>query len=313
MSRSHSIVRPACNHVNNGNGKFMMPEVEARTDSVAVDDGTKIHFRVAGNEGPTIVFIHGYPETSIAWRHLVGPATRAGFRVVMPDLRGAGGSSRPFGGYDKWTLAGDVLAVLDVLEINDCVNVVGHDIGAMVAYAFVRRFPVRSASLAFLDAPLPGTTLFERVSQFGQRTWHFHFHQARDIAEALTAGREAYYLDRFWHDYANRPDAIDMDTFAEYVRAFSQPGAMRSGFELYRSFNKDVADNQAALQGQGKLGLPVLAIAGAAGPYAGVLGDMLREVAINVEETNIPASGHWIAEENPDALWEVLQSFLRSS
>lgn len=274
-------------------------------------DGVRIHFRVAGPEdGPVLLLIHGYPEMGITWRKVVAPLTAAGFRLVMPDLRGAGGSARPLTGYDKSTLAADLAGVLDSLGIEAPAVVVGHDIGAMVAFAFARRFPERTPRLAILDSVIPGTQMFDEVSRDGTKVWHFHFHQAPDLPEALTQGREAIYLERYYHDMAFNPSAIEAEAFEFYVRHFSQPGGMRAGFELYRSFAQDIADNRAWQKEQGPLKMPLLALAGAGGRYASRIGPMLEEMAQSVSVTVIPKAGHWLAEENPEAVANALAAFV---
>jgi pimeloyl-ACP methyl ester carboxylesterase len=287
----------------------------ASTRSSAVDvDGVRIHFCTAGNDdSPVLLLIHGYPEMAIAWRKTVAPLLAAGFRLVMPDLRGAGGSARPQGGYDKRALAADLAGVLDSLGIETPVTVVGHDIGAMVAYAFARRFPERTARLAILDSLIPGTRMFDEASRDGTKVWHFHFHQAPDLPEALTQGREALYLERYYHDMAFDAAAIDHDTFQTYVRHFAQPGGMRAGFELYRSFAQDIADNRRLQAEQGPLTMPVLALAGAGGRYADRIGPMMEEVATNVSVGVIPGAGHWLAEENPYAVAEALTEFANAT
>ncbi len=282
---------------------------EIRASAIDIK-GARIHFLTAGPpDGPALLLIHGYPEMAIAWRKVVAPLTAAGFRLVMPDLRGAGGSSRPPSGYDKATLAGDMAGVLDGLGIDAPAAVVGHDIGAMVAYAFARRFPGRTPRLAILDSVIPGTAMFDEVSRDGSRVWHFHFHQAPDLPEALTQGREALYLERYYHDMTFDASAIEAETFAHYVRHFSQPGGMRAGFELYRSFARDAADNRGWQEAQGRLSMPVLALAGAGGRYADRIGPMLDEVARDVSVTVIPEAGHWLAEENPEDVAQALSSF----
>lgn len=278
--------------------------------SAADVEGARIQFFTAGPEdGPVLLLIHGYPEMAIAWRRLVAPLVAAGFRLVMPDLRGAGGSSRPASGYDKRTLAADLAGVLDALGVTAPVTVVGHDIGAMVAYAFARDFRQRTARLAILDSVIPGTAMFDEVARDGSRVWHFHFHQAPDLPEALTQGREAIYLERYYHDMAFVASAIEDEAFAWYLRHFRQPGAMRAGFELYRSFGQDIADNRQAQALHGRLTMPVLAVAGAGGRYARRIGPMMEEVAEDVRVAVVPAAGHWLAEENPEALATALIEF----
>jgi pimeloyl-ACP methyl ester carboxylesterase len=286
-----------------------MTTAEVRSSAVDLD-GVRIHYLDAGpRDGPALLLVHGYPETAIAWRKVVAPLTSAGYRLVMPDLRGAGGSSRPIEGYDKATLARDLAGLLDDLGVEQPAAVVGHDIGAMVAYAFARRYPARTPRLAILDSVVPGTDMFEEVSKDGAKVWHFHFHQARDLPEALTQGREALYLERYYHDMAFVPSAIEAEAFAHYVRHFSQPGGMRAGFELYRSFAQDVADNRDWSAIQGPLAMPVLAMAGEGGRYASRIGPMLKEVAADVSVAVVPDAGHWLAEENPVFVAETLARF----
>jgi pimeloyl-ACP methyl ester carboxylesterase len=231
--------------------------------SVEVSKGVRIRYGLAGVGTRTMLMIHGYPETAIAWRKIISPLVEDGFRVIAPDTRGAGGSSRPADGYDKLTLAADCAAVLDHAGVAAPVIVVGHDIGLMIAYAFAQRFPERTERLAVMDAPLPGTTVFDELWS-DSPLWHYHFHQAPDVPEILTAGRERFYLERFWRGVIYNTSAIDEEAKISYVADYSAPGGMRAGFELYRPFGRDAEDNRAALGRNGKLTIPVLAIAGSA-------------------------------------------------
>lgn len=277
-------------------------------------DGVRIHFFVAGpDDGPVLLLVHGYPEMSIAWRKVAPPLVERGFRLVIPDLRGAGGSSRPMGGYDKRSLARDLVYVLDSLGVDGPVNVIGHDVGAMVAYAFARRFPERTERLAILASPVPGTDTFDAASRDGSKVWHYYFHQAPDLPEALTQGREALYLERYYHDMAVDPYAIDQQTFDTYVRHYSQPGGMRAGFEYYRAFSQDGIDNRQAQAEQGRLKMPVLALAGESSRYAKLLGPMMEEVAHDVRFLPISGAGHWLPEENPSAVAAALIDFVGSA
>lgn len=278
-----------------------------------VQDGVRIRYGIAGVGPSTLLLIHGYPETSLAWRKVVKPLVDLGYRLIIPDLRGAGGSSRPLSGYDKATLADDCANVLSAEAITGQILVVGHDIGMMVAYAFARRYAHLTQGLVVMDAPLPGTNVFDRVSLDDKRVWHFHFHQAQDIPEALTYGRESIYLERFWHDLAYNSGAIEAAAKASYLESFAGPGGMRAGFELYRSFAQDAEENRNLLERDGRLILPVLALAGAASAFAAIMDEMMKEVAEIVVSEVIDQAGHWIAEENPQLLVKVLDRFFKMS
>src|SRR5260370_1161669 len=101
---------------------------------------------------------------------------------------------------------------------------------------------------------------------------------ARDVAEMLVAGRERQYLHAFFYARNFNPSAVDLET---YVSAYSAPGAMRAGFELYRAFDRDADDNREALRRNGKLTIPVLSVGGAIGKSAPLLEGMMRGRAAN--------------------------------
>ena len=161
-----------------------------------------------------------------------------------------------------------------------------------------------------MDAPLPGTAVFDRL-RADPRVWHFAFHGVRDVPEMLVAGRERNYLQAFFQPRFFDPSAVDDAELDLYASAYSAPGAMRAGFELYRAFDRDSEDNRATLKRTGKLTIPVLAVGGAVSTTGPLMGEMMREVAENVGEFRVPRTGHWIAEENPDALMERLRPFLK--
>ena len=272
-----------------------------------VEPGVRLH-HVSDGEGPrTVVLVHGFPQTWWEWRHVMPALVEAGFRVVAPDYRGAGHSWRPAGGYDKVTMAGDIHRLLrEHLGVDGPVAVAGHDIGLMVAYAYAQAYRDEVSHLAVMDAPLPGTDVFDRLRS-DPRVWHFAFHGARDVPEALVSGRERQYLQVFFNARSSDPSAVDLEP---YVDAYSAPGAMRAGFELYRAFDRDAEDNRAALARNGKLTMPVLAVGGEISTSGALVEAMMREVAEDVTGLRVPGTAHWIPEENPDALVSGLLEFL---
>ncbi|QGY06087.1 alpha/beta hydrolase [Methylobacterium mesophilicum SR1.6/6] len=285
--------------------------VSVEWDSAEIEPGMRLRYGVAGVGGRIVVLVHGYPQTAYAWRRVIPLLAQAGLRVVMPDYRGAGGSSKPSGGYDKHTMAGDLHALLyGHMGVTGPVTMVGHDIGMMVAYAFARRFADQTERLVVMEAPLPGTDAYATALGDTDRLWHFQFHRAPDIPELLTAGREQLYLERFYQDLAYDTDAIGPDAIQRYVRAFSRPGAMRAGFELYRAFPADDARNRADVELGGKLKLPILALAGVASAFAPFTEAMMQEVAKDVTFRTVERSNHWIPEENAEGLTEEILEFL---
>lgn len=215
---------------------------------------------------PAILLIHGYPQTMYSMRHLSKLLLEKGFRVVTADYRGAGGSSMPVGGYDKWTLAQDLhLLMTNVLGCTTYA-VLGHDIGSMVATAQALRFREHVNALICMECPQPGTSEYLRSMTDPDltldKTFHFFWHTARDLPEQLTHGREAIYLDHFFDRLAYKPHFITDKERSIYHNAFARSGRMRAGFELYRAFQQDDADVKASVAQHGKIATPVLATGG---------------------------------------------------
>jgi pimeloyl-ACP methyl ester carboxylesterase len=130
------------------------------------------------------------------------------------------------------------------------------------------------------------------------------------VAEMLVAGRERQYLQAFFNARVFDPSAIGDADLEIYVSAYSAPGAMRAGFEVYRAFDRDAEDNRAALRRNGKLTIPVLAVGGATSTSGPIVEEMMREVAENVTGLRVPGTAHWIAEENPDAFVSAVLEFV---
>jgi pimeloyl-ACP methyl ester carboxylesterase len=274
-----------------------------------IEPGLRLHYATAGDGPRTIVLLHGFPQTWWEWRRVIPPLVERGFRVVAPDYRGAGHSWRPAGGYDKVTMAGDIHRLLHGhIGVDGPFVLAGHDIGLMVAYAYAQAYRDDVSHLALMDAPLPGTAVFDRLRS-DPRVWHFAFHGARDVAEMLVAGRERQYLQLFFNARIYEPSAVSDEDLDVYVSAYAAPGAMRAGFEVYRAFDQDAADNRAALERNGKLSVPVLAVGGETSTSGPVVEEMAREVADDVTGSRIARSAHWIPEENPEALVSALVEF----
>lgn len=282
-----------------------------------LEPGVRLHYVTTGSGNRTMVLLHGYPQTWWEWRHVLAPLVRAGWRVIAPDYRGAGGSSKPPAGYDKRTMAADIFKLLrEHLGVAGPVTLVGHDIGMMVAYAFASEYPKAVDKLVLMEAPLPGTATYEAtvasITLNNATMWHFFFHNAQNsLAESLTAGRERLYLQHFYERLAFDQDAITTADLDLYASHYSAAGAMRAGFEVYRAFDRDAEDNKAALKKHGRLKMPVLALGGTSSFYLPIAKVMLAEVAKHVTVVGIPDAGHWVAEENPKACVQELLKFCK--
>jgi pimeloyl-ACP methyl ester carboxylesterase len=277
---------------------------EFRTRDIATN-GTSIYVRTGG-AGPAVILLHGYGETGDMWAPLAGELARD-HTVVVPDLRGLGLSSKPAGGFDKKTQADDVAGVLDELKI-DRADLVTHDIGNMVGYAFAARYPARVTRFALIDAPLPGIGPWEEILR-NPLLWHFRF--GGPDMERLVAGRERIYLDRFWNEFSASPARFNEAARAHYSKLYAMPGAMHSGFLQFAAFDQDAIDNRKFVA-NGKLAMPVLAVGGEKS-FGSAMAQVMRFAAINVSEAIIPDSGHWIMEENPTATISAVRAFLEAA
>jgi pimeloyl-ACP methyl ester carboxylesterase len=272
------------------------------TEEVATN-GATMHVRVGGS-GPAVVLLHGYGETGDMWAPLAADLMR-GRTVIVPDLRGMGLSSKPAGGFTKMNQAGDIAGILDKLKI-DRADIVAHDIGNMVAFAFAEQHPERVVKLVVIDAPVPGVGPWEQVFQ-NPLLWHFRF--GGPDMERLVAGRERIYLDHFWNDFSADPRHFPEASREYYAKLYALPGAMHSGFEQFHAFDQDAIDNRAWLAAHGKLKMPVLALGGEKS-FGTQMADIMRAGAENVTGGIVPGSGHWIMEENPDATVKLVRELL---
>ena len=266
-------------------------------------NGIQVH-AVIGGDGPPLVLLHGFPQTWWEW-HKMLPTLAAHHTVVALDLRGAGHSDSPAGGYDKATMAADVhgvMAALGYLHYAVC----GHDIGAMVALALACTQRDAVTHLAILDAPMPGWSQWE-ANFADPKVWHFGFHMKRDLPERLLFGREHDYVSTFIFDRTFDHGAHAAEDVALFARAFAQPGNTRGGLEWYRSFPIDHANGLAWKQQA--LAMPVLALGGAY-RYGAKMVPMLQEFATTVSGGSIADCGHWLAEERPDETAAALLTFL---
>lgn len=283
----------------------------ALTHAYARLSGVTMHYVTAG-AGEPVVLLHGWPQTWYGWRHVI-PLLSARHRVIAPDLRGLGDSSRPLDGYDSRTLGADVgELVMQHLGIPRF-HLVGHDWGGPTAFALACQQPDAVRTLAIVDVTVPG--IGPDLSQGGKR-WHHAFHMTPDLPERLIEGRERDYLAWFYREFSWQPGAIGPADLDEYLRTYAQAGAMRAGFALYRNIARNVADNRALRDSGFRLRIPVLAVGGARMEARGRGQEpeaSLREIAHQVEGFVVPECGHFVPEEQPQLLAQRLMALFAAA
>ena len=267
-------------------------------------NGARIHYTIAG-KGPVVLLLHGYAQTSHMWTPLI-PTLAATHTVIAPDLRGAGASERTPAGYDKKTLAVDMHELVRALGYGkEKIQVVGHDIGLMVAYAYAAQYPQEVNKVILMDAFLPGVGDWQHVWLL-RDLWHFHFYGETPLA--LVKGRERIYFEHFWNDFAaDRTRSVSEADRQIYAAAYARDDGMRAGFEYFKNFEQDAKDF--AGFAQTKLQMPFLVLAGekASGTF---LIEQTKLVATNVTGVVVKGSGHWLMDEARDQVMPEIVRFL---
>jgi pimeloyl-ACP methyl ester carboxylesterase len=275
-----------------------------RTEEIKTN-GTTVHVRIGG-QGPAVLLIHGYGDTGDMWAPLAAELM-GDHTVIAPDLRGMGLSAVATDGFTKMNEAKDLAGVLDALKVREA-DVVGHDIGNMVAYSFAKAYPDRTTRLVMMDAPVPGIGPWEEILK-GPLLWHFRF--GGPDMERLVQGRERIYLDRFWNEFAADPSRFTEASRVHYAELYSKPGRMHAGFMQFAAFDQDAIDNRAALE-KGRLQMPVLAIGGERS-FGATMAHVMRFAADDVHQVVVANSGHWLMEEQPEATVAAIRAFLGTS
>ena len=265
-------------------------------------EGKKLHYLTAG-QGPTLILLHGYTQTSRMWRPLIDKL-KDKFTMIAPDLPGIGDSDIPKDGCDMKTAAIRIHALAKSIGVTKA-RVVGHDIGLMVAYAYAAQFSAEVEKLVVMDAFLPGVAGWE-LAYNNDILWHFRFHGP--TPEALVKGREKIYFAYFWNDLAaDKNRSLTLADRNAYVAAYSRPGRMRAGWAYFAAWPRTAKDFAQLAQTQ--LTTPVLSIAGEKAS-AGVLGPQMKLVASDVTEVVLKDTGHWVLEERSKDTTEALLKFL---
>src|SRR5580700_1093340 len=181
--------------------------------------GVKLHYLTLGH-GEPLLLLHGYAETSLMWKPLL-PSLGGRFTVIAPDLPGIGDSAIPADGLDMKAAAVRIHSLMSSLGFQKA-EVVGHDIGLMVAYAYAATYPAETTKLVVMDAFLPGVAGWEAVYN-NPNIWHFHFNGP--TPELLVRGRERIYFDYFWNDFAaDKTRSIPEADRKAYAAAYARPG-----------------------------------------------------------------------------------------
>ncbi len=258
-----------------------------------------------------VILLHGFPETGDAFASVVAALGKR-YRLVVPDLRGSGLSQRPATGYDKKTIASDVRELMDQLRI-DRAHVIGHDIGARVAWAFAVQYPERLLSVTVAEAfieGLAGTAEFKRFAPTNPRTRHFARFARVDEALAEYQGKEEELILSFMNSRSKSRAFVASDV-TRYTASLKRNDGLRAALMNYEAIDRDAAF-AAAADTSGLSTIPALALV-CRSPAGNTLQRQLEAAGLkNVKGTILEGCAHWIYEENPDETLPVMMGFLRA-
>jgi pimeloyl-ACP methyl ester carboxylesterase len=271
-----------------------------RHEIVAVNNGVRIHY-VIGGTGPALVLLHGFPQHWREWRLVMPALVEAGYTVIAPDLRGFGDSDKPLDGYDALNVAEDVHQLVSRLDY-ERISLVGHDVGASVAYTFTAAHQDQVKALVLMEAFPAG---FELASGH-QQTWHLGFMSTPDLPETLLAGREQAFLAFLFRRTLNDTRTFSDEDIEAYVRTFAGLGGVRGAAAHIRALPRSAVQNRKLAER--KLRMPVLTV-GAAKTFGSSIEPAARQFAEDVSGVVAEHTGHWIPEEQPVWLAQQLIMF----
>jgi pimeloyl-ACP methyl ester carboxylesterase len=268
-----------------------LPHLEGVTHRTVPARGVRFHVAEAG-AGEPVVLVHGWPQHWWMWRHVV-PLLAPHARLVMIDLRGFGWTDAPPGDYDKQTLADDLLAVLDALDL-ERVCLMGHDWGAWSGFLACLAEPERFAAFLALGSPRPGGRPSARQLL---EVWRFGYQVAIAspvLGRRLVADRRVG--ERVIVGGAVQRQAWTPDDLRAFSAVLAEPARAQASVGLYRTF----LAREVARTPHGRLRVPTRIMLGARDPAIPVvLLDGADDDADDVRVEIVPDCGHFVPEEHP--------------
>jgi pimeloyl-ACP methyl ester carboxylesterase len=283
------------------------------TNQYATVNGVKLHY-VEGGSGMPLICLPGWPQTWYSY-HPVATELAKAYRVIIVDIRGMGRSEKPESGYDKKTMATDVLELIKQLGLTK-VHIMGHDIGGMVAMSFAFNYAEFTEKLIVLDGSHPSEgmmqmplmpaagTFTKKMDANMPYAWWMGFNQVKELPEKLLEGRFQYLLN--WLFQYVMIDESKMSSFERevYASVYNEAENIRASNAWYQTFTQDIEDAKTYQQ----LVMPVLGIGSYVSYNYMKMG--LPYVAKDVNIVGILDSGHYMFEEQPEQVLDAVLSFL---
>jgi pimeloyl-ACP methyl ester carboxylesterase len=283
-----------------------MPDISLKHRSVSVE-GVPLHVVEAGeSRGPVVLFLHGWPESWVAFErvlYLLGDRAHA----LAIDLPGIGESWIPARANDKRTLATHVHGLIRQLGLQS-VTLAGHDVGGQIVYAYLRKYPGELARAVLMNIAIPGVDPWSEVIR-NRHIWHFALHAVPELPETLVSGHIRAYFDYFYDILSATREGVPAHAREAYVRAYSRPEALRTGFDWYRAFEHDERDNENVRTVE----TPVLYLRGQEeqGELARYVRGLRAAGLRHVSGKSIPNSGHFTPNEQPREVANTIAEFMQ--
>lgn len=269
--------------------------------------GITLH-AIEGGQGSPLLLLGGWPQTCYVWRLLLEPLSQH-FHVIALDMRGQGDSDIPDGPYDCRTAAEEIIGFMAAKQITSF-YLVGHDVGAWVAFTLLNLFSPSIQGIGLIDAAIPGlvSTDFFGVTN-AAKVWQFYFHKVPDLADRLVAGKENEYLSWYFTNKSKNKENLSRDVIDYYVRYYSRPGAMKAGFLWYAALEETIQAN--TLAPEARFSQPMFAMGGEFATKS-LIYNGLAPYAEQITSYVVEGCGHYLPEEAPDNILEAILTTFQS-
>lgn len=268
------------------------------------------HHVVIGGEGPPLLMLAGWPQCWYAWRHLM-PTLARDFTLYVADPRGVCLSDLTDDGFDNLSLAADMFALMDALDIQRF-KFLGHDIGMWTGFAMAKLDSARIRQLIVGEALVPGVSpsppLLPVERYPSDLLSHFNFNRLRIANEELVRGREDIYFGHQFRTKAGSPQALSAEAQGFYVDLLRDPARLRASFEFYRALDLTIPQSRQLME-QPPIAIPVATYAGRFCVGDGVEKEW-RQIATDVTSVVFENCGHYPAEEAPEDMLAFLTATL---
>jgi pimeloyl-ACP methyl ester carboxylesterase len=256
-----------------------------------------------------MILLPGWPPTAEAYSEIF-PFLSQRYQLFALDPPGLGDSAPSPDGYDTATISRLLEESVRSILPNISYHLVGHDVGAWIAYAWAAQFPDSVMTLTILDSAIPGygpPLSYPLPEQANLKMWQFSFNRLPELPEVLTNGRERDLLNWLFDRKSEHPDKLSQAKRERYIACYSRPGGMSNGFAYYRAVTKSATQNKEFANE--KLKMPVLALGGES-----AVGEVLRALVTplgnNVRGGAVADCGHYVMEEQPETVAKLLLAFM---